>query len=95
MRDTCLPPVPSAPLSAIPKPLCACSVLFLTHKDLHRMERSHSYNYSNKKTRTEDLEEEILCSSSAIFASSLERKDVFDLSKRKSACATVVFYRKI
>ncbi|TNN35219.1 hypothetical protein EYF80_054614 [Liparis tanakae] len=39
-------------------------------KDLHRMElRSHRYNYGNNDntTRTEDLEEEILCSSSAIF----------------------------
>lgn len=71
MRDTCLPPVPSAPLSAIPPPpRVPAPLLFPTHKDLHRMElRSHSYNYSNNnnKTRTKDLKEEILCISSSYF----------------------------
>lgn len=64
-------------------------LLFPTHKDLHRMElRRHSYNYSdnNHRIRTKDLKEEIHCTFFAIFffATSLVRKDIFDLKNKKT-----------
>lgn len=109
MRDTCLPasrPLqpPCPPSHHHPPSKCACSPAPLPSLQGPSQDgAAHSQlqlQQQQNKTRTKDLKEEILCSSSAIFfifffASSLERRDMFDLSKLYSACATVVFDRKI